>query len=181
MAMSVCYYLQALSRLWQTKQLQQQLKFVFGIFIGSILITLLSLWFCPSSCAHLDKLCWWFRSRTTDARRGNSPSLNGRKSTPTPKSLGTAEAYFVCHIGQNFQISLIYAFIGCPQSVDLGHDFCLFYKSKLNTTPDSTGNSCTVNHPNPRFCFIKTFHFHKMTLIVTDTFVNLFKNFQSPP
>ena len=43
-----------------------------------------------------------------------SPSLNGRKSTPTPKFLGTAEAYFVCHIGPNFQISLIYAFIGCP-------------------------------------------------------------------
>ena len=28
-----------------------------------------------------------------------------------------AEAYFVCHIGRTFQISLIYAFIGCPQSV----------------------------------------------------------------
>ena len=28
-----------------------------------------------------------------------------------------AEEYFVCHIGPNFQISLIYAFIGCPQSV----------------------------------------------------------------
>ena len=46
-----------------------------------------------------------------------SPSLHGRKSTPTPKFLGTAKAYFVCHIGPNFQISLIYAFIGCPQSV----------------------------------------------------------------
>ena len=43
-----------------------------------------------------------------------SPSLHGRKSTPTPKFLGTAEAYFVCHIGRNFQISLIHAFIGCP-------------------------------------------------------------------
>ena len=43
-----------------------------------------------------------------------SPSLHGQKSTPTPKFLGTAEAYFVCHIGQNFQISLNYAFIGCP-------------------------------------------------------------------
>ena len=43
-----------------------------------------------------------------------SLSLHGRKSTPTPKILGTAEAYFVCHIGHNFQISLIYAFIGCP-------------------------------------------------------------------
>ena len=35
-----------------------------------------------------------------------SPLLHGRKSTPTPKFLGTAEAYF--------QISLIYAFMGCP-------------------------------------------------------------------
>ena len=43
-----------------------------------------------------------------------SPSLNGRKSTPTPKFLDTAEAYFVYPIGPNFQISLIYAFIGCP-------------------------------------------------------------------
>ena len=29
-----------------------------------------------------------------------------------------AAAYFVCHIRPNFQISFIYAFIGCPQSVD---------------------------------------------------------------
>ena len=43
-----------------------------------------------------------------------SPSMHGRKSTPTPKFLGTAEEYFDCHIGPNFQISLIYAFIGCP-------------------------------------------------------------------
>ena len=42
------------------------------------------------------------------------PSLHSRKSTPTPKFLGKAKAYFVCHIGQNFQISFIYAFIGCP-------------------------------------------------------------------
>ena len=28
-------------------------------------------------------------------------------------NLSMAEAYFVCHIGLNFQISLIYAFIGC--------------------------------------------------------------------
>ena len=39
---------------------------------------------------------------------------NGRKFTPTPKFLGTAEAYFVCHIDPIFQMSLIYAFIGCP-------------------------------------------------------------------
>ena len=42
------------------------------------------------------------------------PSLHGRKFTPTPKFLGTAEPDFVCHIGLIFQISLIYAFIGCP-------------------------------------------------------------------
>ena len=36
------------------------------------------------------------------------------KFTPTPKCLGTAKAYFVCHFGPIFQISLIYAFIGCP-------------------------------------------------------------------
>jgi hypothetical protein len=42
------------------------------------------------------------------------PTLHGRKFNPNPKFLGTAEAYFVCHIGLIFQISLIYAFIGCP-------------------------------------------------------------------
>ena len=41
-----------------------------------------------------------------------SPSLQGQKSNP--KFLGTAEAYFVCHIGEKFLISLIHAFIGCP-------------------------------------------------------------------
>jgi hypothetical protein len=43
-----------------------------------------------------------------------SPSLHGQKSAPTPKFLGMAEAYFVCPIDPNFQISLIYAFIRCP-------------------------------------------------------------------
>ena len=45
------------------------------------------------------------------------PSLHGRKFNPNPKFLGMAAAYFVCHIGPFFQISLIYAFIGCLQSV----------------------------------------------------------------
>jgi hypothetical protein len=45
------------------------------------------------------------------------PSLHGQKFKPNPKFLGTAEAYFVCHVGPIFQISLIYAFIGCPKSV----------------------------------------------------------------
>ena len=42
------------------------------------------------------------------------PSLHGRTFNPNPKFLGMAAAYFVCHIGPIFQISLIYAFIGCP-------------------------------------------------------------------
>ena len=56
---------------------------------------------------------------TTDYGRPvrKSPSLHGQKSNPNPKFLGTAEAYFACHIGPKFHISLIYAFIGCPQSV----------------------------------------------------------------
>ena len=41
-------------------------------------------------------------------------SLHGRKSNPNPNFLGMAEAYFVCHIGPNFQISLIYALTWCP-------------------------------------------------------------------
>ena len=54
--------------------------------------------------------------QTTDYGRPvwKSPSLHGQKYTPTPKFLCTAEAFFVCHIGPIFQISLIYAFIGCP-------------------------------------------------------------------
>jgi hypothetical protein len=36
------------------------------------------------------------------------------KITPTLKFLGTAKAYFVCNIGPNFKISLIYGFIGYP-------------------------------------------------------------------
>ena len=43
--------------------------------------------------------------RTTGRPVRKSPSLHGQKSTPTSKFLGTAEAYFVCHIGPNFQIS----------------------------------------------------------------------------
>ena len=45
-----------------------------------------------------------------------SPSLHSWKSIPN--FLGTAEAYLVCYIIPNFQIYLIYAFIGCPQSVE---------------------------------------------------------------
>ena len=61
-------------------------------------------------------LCSHAIQATTDYGRlaRKSPSLHSRKLTPTPKFLGIAEAYFVCHIGPIFQISLIYAFIGCP-------------------------------------------------------------------
>ena len=57
-------------------------------------------------------------------------SLHGRKFNPNPKFLGTAEAYFVCHINPNFQISLIYAFIGCPYSVVQNKNRPYYYRSK---------------------------------------------------
>ena len=62
-------------------------------------------------------------AQTTDYGRPErkQPSLHGRKFTPTPKFLGTAVEYFVCHTGPIFQISLIYVFIGCPQSVVQTH------------------------------------------------------------
>jgi hypothetical protein len=44
----------------------------------------------------------------------SSVPLHGRKFNPNSKFSGTAEAYFVCHIGPIFQISLIYAIIGFP-------------------------------------------------------------------
>ena len=56
------------------------------------------------------------KPRTSDTRI-RQPSVHGQKFKPNRKFLGTAEAYFVCHISPNFQISLIYAFTGCPQSV----------------------------------------------------------------
>ena len=46
-----------------------------------------------------------------------SPSLHGQKSNPNSKFLSTAKAYFVCLIGPKFQISLMFAFIGCPWNI----------------------------------------------------------------
>ena len=66
------------------------------------------------------------RPRTTNA---GTLSLQGRKSAPTPKFLGKAKAYFVCHIGPDFQISLVYAFIGCPQSVCATMQCTIFEKT----------------------------------------------------
>ena len=45
-------------------------------------------------------------------RKSTSPHC--QKSTPNPKFLGMAKAYFVCSISPKLQMSLIYAFIGCP-------------------------------------------------------------------
>ena len=50
----------------------------------------------------------WNLSRTTDAQRGNSLQCMAKNSIPIP-ILGTAKAYFVCHMGPIFQIS----WIGC--------------------------------------------------------------------
>ena len=71
--------------------------------------------FIPQHCASRNKKTFVSVCGPTDNGRPvrKWPLLQGRKSTPTPKFLSTAEAYFVCHIGPNFQISLIYAFIGC--------------------------------------------------------------------
>ena len=41
------------------------------------------------------------------------------KSNPNPKFIGTAEAYFVCHIGPKFQISLIYASVVPASNEDI--------------------------------------------------------------
>ena len=40
------------------------------------------------------------------------PEVVQKQTITSAKSSGTAKAYFVCHI--QIQISLIYAFIGCP-------------------------------------------------------------------
>ena len=48
---------------------------------------------------------------TTDTQRGKSLHYTAENHS---HSQSMAEAYFVCHIGPIFQISLIYAFIGCP-------------------------------------------------------------------
>ena len=52
----------------------------------------------------------------TDYGRPESkyPSLHGRKFNANPKFLGTAAAILSATSAQFFQISLIYAFIGCP-------------------------------------------------------------------
>ena len=53
----------------------------------------------------------FYTSQYTDYGRlvRKSPSLHGRKSNPDPKFIVMTEAYFVCHIDPNFQISSIYA------------------------------------------------------------------------
>ena len=55
-----------------------------------------------------------FRSTDYGRPERKQPSLHGRKFTPTPKSLGTAEAYFVCHIGPIFQIFMPSLGVGSP-------------------------------------------------------------------
>jgi hypothetical protein len=62
-----------------------------------------------------------------------SPSLHEQKSSPTPKFLGTAQAYFVCHISPNFQISLIYAFIGfCSPCLKSKNGLILFLRLEVD-------------------------------------------------
>ena len=77
-------------------------------------------------------------------------SQHGQKFNPNPKFYGTAKAYFVCHIGAFFQISLIYAFIGCPQSVSKTTDFLIKSCGELFDI-SATGN---LNAPIPRLTLI---------------------------
>ena len=44
-----------------------------------------------------------------------------------------AKECFVCHIGPNFQISLIYVIIGCPQSVIYRPEMLKFYPYSILT------------------------------------------------
>ena len=102
------------------------------------------------------------------------PSLHGRKFTPTPKFLGTAKAYFVCQIGPVFQISLIYAFIGCPQSVfymiqsrykihcqnsyappDYGRNFQILSKKMCHFSLQISGNQISGYVTQRRQTFLK--------------------------
>ena len=48
------------------------------------------------------------------------PLQHRQKLNPNPKFIVTAGAYFVYHINSNVHVSLIYAFIECPQSVEQG-------------------------------------------------------------
>ena len=55
-------------------------------------------------------------------------SLHGRKSNPKPKFIGTAEAYFVCHIGPDFfDLCLHWVSVVCG----LNHDL-IFAAQKIN-------------------------------------------------
>ena len=113
------------------------------------------------------------------------PSLHGRKFTPTPKFLGMAAAYFVCHIGPNFQVSLIFAFIGCPQSV---FDTMLLFSSTLisliNIAPTLT--NFEKFHPpqkkkNPPSTFIDSLDFFHPPLLVYQSYVLVFDKKSHPP
>ena len=69
--------------------------------------------------------------------------------------------YFVCHIGSNFQISLVYAFIGCPQSV-IAHNYTT---SHLCPCPAFHKKKYVVLFTDPVGCkngkqFLDIFRFH---------------------
>ena len=85
--------------------------------------------------------CWVIMPEATDYGRPvrKLPSLHGQKSNPNPKFLDTAKANFVCPIGPNFQISLIHAFTGCPQSVLEAFDNCFLDLDNWLTKPEWSG------------------------------------------
>ena len=96
-----------------------------------------------------------------------SPSLHGQKSNPNPKFLGTAKAYFVCHISPKFQISLICAFIGCPYSVVWIYIHILTFETLesclLNRELFSAPNNTTTPRPSNETLF-NTVNFFRIAM-----------------
>ena len=68
------------------------------------------------------------RPRTTDAQRGKSLHCTAENSLSLPNF--QVRPKHICHIGPIFQISLIQALIGCPQSVPLP-TYARHYKPRL--------------------------------------------------
>ena len=82
-----------------------------AIFVRPLLATLNTTYMHLCLCKSFPKITDYGRPEREQS------SLHGQKFTPTPTFSDMAEAYFVCHVSPIFQISLIYAFIECPQLV----------------------------------------------------------------
>ena len=89
----------------------------------------------------------WYNvtTRTTDAQRRNSLHCIAENSIPIPNLLGMAEAYFVCHIGPIFQMSLIWLKdISTPDISTMS-----FPTPDFSTMNFSTPDFSTLDFPTP--------------------------------